>query len=248
MLRPAFLLWDVDYPLYTYGSILIIVLIIWQVKKRHQKLMLRPSKSCCQHHQRVKHRSRERTLRAKRTSQKEAEKLQNLLSIMKSKGWLPQEGHVRRLLCADPSCQICNAMALKIQQMLVGAPEVDLGNTMTFFSHWINPEVKGQSHEEPILHSKSETVAKSRAKEVKKVLTPTKDHIREANLKMTTKDPEAQPPHTEKEPLTFSDAQSPYTVSSGNTSSSPANPGACASPTAASKSHLNWLVPPNQGI
>lgn len=36
-----------------------------------------------------------------------------------------------------------------------GAPEVDLGNTMTFFSHWINPEVKGQSHEEPILHSKS---------------------------------------------------------------------------------------------
>ncbi|KAM6182179.1 protein SPATA31F1-like [Erethizon dorsatum] len=56
----------------------------------------------------------------KKSSQKEAEKLQKLLSIMKSQGWLPQEGRVRRLLCTDPSCQICNAMALEIQQWLVG--------------------------------------------------------------------------------------------------------------------------------
>lgn len=35
-----------------------------------------------------------------------------------SQGWLPQEGSVRRLLCPDPSCPICNAMALEIQQLL----------------------------------------------------------------------------------------------------------------------------------
>lgn len=35
-----------------------------------------------------------------------------------SQGWLPQEGSVRRLLCSDPSCPICNAMALEIQQLL----------------------------------------------------------------------------------------------------------------------------------
>lgn len=35
-----------------------------------------------------------------------------------SQGWLPQEGSVRRLLCPDPSCSICNAMTLEIQQLL----------------------------------------------------------------------------------------------------------------------------------
>ncbi|XP_064435077.1 protein SPATA31F3 isoform X1 [Mirounga angustirostris] len=39
---------------------------------------------------------------------------------MKSQGWLPKEGSVRRLLCADPTCPICNAVALEIQQLLVG--------------------------------------------------------------------------------------------------------------------------------
>lgn len=35
-----------------------------------------------------------------------------------SQGWLPQEGSVRRLLCSDSSCPICNAMSLEIQQLL----------------------------------------------------------------------------------------------------------------------------------
>ncbi|XP_046523237.1 protein FAM205C-like isoform X1 [Equus quagga] len=35
-------------------------------------------------------------------------------------GWLPEEGSVRWLLCADPSCPVCNAVALEIQQLLVG--------------------------------------------------------------------------------------------------------------------------------
>ncbi|XP_045435992.1 protein FAM205A isoform X1 [Pipistrellus kuhlii] len=39
---------------------------------------------------------------------------------MKSQGWLPQEGSVRRLLCADTYCPVCNATALEIQQLLVG--------------------------------------------------------------------------------------------------------------------------------
>ncbi|XP_052501076.1 protein FAM205C isoform X2 [Budorcas taxicolor] len=37
---------------------------------------------------------------------------------MRSHGWLPQEGSVRRLLCADPCCQICNSVALEIQQLI----------------------------------------------------------------------------------------------------------------------------------
>ena len=37
-----------------------------------------------------------------------------------SQGWLPQEGSVRQLLCADSCCQTCDAMALEIQQVVVG--------------------------------------------------------------------------------------------------------------------------------
>ncbi|XP_008580643.1 PREDICTED: putative family with sequence similarity 205, member C protein [Galeopterus variegatus] len=120
MFSPTFFLWDVGYPLYTYGSICIIALIIWQVRKSHEKLRLGPNRSHCQNHRRLKQRSRDRTSKAKRTSQEEAKKLQKLLSAMKSQGWLPQEGSVRWLLCADPCCQTCNAVALEIQQLLVG--------------------------------------------------------------------------------------------------------------------------------
>uniref|UniRef100_A0A2K6S1B3 SPATA31 subfamily F member 3 n=1 Tax=Saimiri boliviensis boliviensis TaxID=39432 RepID=A0A2K6S1B3_SAIBB len=119
MLSPTFVLWDAGYPLYTYGSICIIALIIWQVKKSRQKLRLGPNRSCCRCHRRVKQKSRDTTSKARRTSQEEAEKLWKLLFLMKSQGWLPQEGSVRRILCADPCCQICNAMALEIQQLLV---------------------------------------------------------------------------------------------------------------------------------
>ncbi|XP_046523247.1 protein FAM205C-like isoform X2 [Equus quagga] len=43
-------------------------------------------------------------------------------------GWLPEEGSVRWLLCADPSCPVCNAVALEIQQLLSqGSPHWDLG-------------------------------------------------------------------------------------------------------------------------
>ncbi|KAF5915735.1 hypothetical protein HPG69_011548 [Diceros bicornis minor] len=45
MLSPTFVLWDVGYPLYTYGSIITIALIIWQVKKSCQGLRLAPNRS-----------------------------------------------------------------------------------------------------------------------------------------------------------------------------------------------------------
>ncbi|XP_031232981.1 protein FAM205C isoform X2 [Mastomys coucha] len=67
---------------------------------------------------RIKQKPSDRMTRAKRTSKEESEKLQKLLSIMKSQGWFPQEGSVRRLLCSDSSCPICNAMSLEIQQLL----------------------------------------------------------------------------------------------------------------------------------
>ncbi|XP_045324581.1 protein FAM205C isoform X4 [Leopardus geoffroyi] len=122
MLSPTFILWDVGYPLYAYGSIIIIALIIWQVKKSHQEFRLGPNRSCCRRHRRVKQRAKDRTSRARRLSREEAEKPWELLSVMKSQGWLPKEGSVRRLLCADPSCPICNAVALEIQQLLADVP------------------------------------------------------------------------------------------------------------------------------
>nr|XP_044635111.1 protein FAM205C [Equus asinus] len=128
MLSPTFVLWDAGRPLYTYGSIIIIALIMWQVKKRHRELRLGPTRSCSQCHRRLKQRGQERTSRAGRLSREEAERPMELLSLMKSQGWLPEEGSVRRLLCEDPSCPICNAVALEIQQLLSqGSPHWDLG-------------------------------------------------------------------------------------------------------------------------
>ncbi|XP_058380793.1 protein SPATA31F3-like [Diceros bicornis minor] len=87
-----------------------------------------PSPGVLECHWRVRQRATERTSRDRRCSQEEAEKPRELLSFMKSQGWLPQEGSVRRLLCADPSCPICNAVALEIRQLLSqGSPPWDLG-------------------------------------------------------------------------------------------------------------------------
>nr|XP_004658533.2 protein FAM205C [Jaculus jaculus] len=116
MLSPTCVLWDVGYPVYAYGSIFIIALILWQVKRR-RGLRLGP-KRCFQCHRRIKPKSKDRMSRAKKISQEETKKLQELLSVMKSQGLLPQKRGVRRLLCADPSCQICNGMALEVQQLL----------------------------------------------------------------------------------------------------------------------------------
>uniref|UniRef100_A0A8C0CGN5 Family with sequence similarity 205 member C n=1 Tax=Balaenoptera musculus TaxID=9771 RepID=A0A8C0CGN5_BALMU len=179
MLSPTFILWDVGYPLYTYGSIIIIALIIWQVRKNHQDLRLGPNRSCCWRHRRVKQRAKDKTSRARRLSREEAEKPWELLSVMRSQGWLPQEGSVRRLLCADPCCQTCNAVALEIQQLLWAA-EAGLGNKMKHFTHWINPKVKGQGHKESILLSKDEKVAKTKTKNVEKSPPPTKCPVKGA--------------------------------------------------------------------
>nr|XP_007967085.2 protein FAM205A [Chlorocebus sabaeus] len=120
MLSPTFVLWDVGYPLYTYGSIFIIILIIWQVKRSHHELSSETKRSCCRCHQKVRQRARGAASTVRRRSQEEAEKPQKLLSIIKSQGWLPPEGSVRRILCADPCCRICNSVALEIQQLLAG--------------------------------------------------------------------------------------------------------------------------------
>ncbi|KAG3287443.1 protein SPATA31F3 [Ictidomys tridecemlineatus] len=363
MLIPAFVVWDAGYPFYTYGSIFIIALIIWQVKKRRQKLKSEPNETCCQHHGAVKQKSKDRTSKAKKTSQEEAEKLRKLLSVMKSHGWLPQVESIRRLLCADPGCQICNSLALDIQQLLEcdnnqispsllgslqssacldtlstsgvsyeqdsrdsrqfsqasgpslsqlgqkplihsaiqstdtasvhnvcpdhlqqkqksqgpkkpqdagalssssleepripvnqkerrkhnsalvpknkGAPEIDLGNTMKLYSHWINPEVKAHRHEEPISPSKAEKVTRYRTKEVKKGPTHTKDHVGGARLEKKTENPMALPPPTEKERLSFLDVLSAFTNSSSKMPFSPANPKDCATHKTAPNSGVN---------
>uniref|UniRef100_A0A8C9QU97 SPATA31-like domain-containing protein n=1 Tax=Spermophilus dauricus TaxID=99837 RepID=A0A8C9QU97_SPEDA len=108
MLTFTFVLWDFGQFLYTYGFIFIIILIIWQIRRSYCGLKLEPTRSCC----RVGKRSR-------RFCQEEAEKPRKLLSVMKSHSWLPQKESVRQLLCADPYCQICNGVALEIQQFIM---------------------------------------------------------------------------------------------------------------------------------
>ncbi|XP_073907667.1 protein SPATA31F1 isoform X1 [Castor canadensis] len=49
---------------------------------------------------------------------------------MKSQAWLPQEERVRQLLCADPCCQICSAMALEIQQLLDSGESNQVSSTL----------------------------------------------------------------------------------------------------------------------
>nr|XP_055207608.1 protein FAM205A-like [Gorilla gorilla gorilla] len=83
MLSPTFVLWEVGYPLYTYGSIFIIIVIIWQVKRSHHELNLEVKRSCCWRHQKVRKRARDAASTARRLSQEEDEKPQELLSVMK---------------------------------------------------------------------------------------------------------------------------------------------------------------------
>ncbi|XP_037349036.1 protein FAM205A-like [Talpa occidentalis] len=121
MWSPTFLPWDGGYHLYTYGSVLLMILIIWKVKRSYHGLRLEPKKCCCQRHRKVKQRARDAgASRARGCSRKEAEKPRELLSVMKSQDWLPREGGVRRLLCADPCCNTCNAVALDIKHLLEG--------------------------------------------------------------------------------------------------------------------------------
>uniref|UniRef100_A0A8C5Z6R4 SPATA31-like domain-containing protein n=1 Tax=Marmota marmota marmota TaxID=9994 RepID=A0A8C5Z6R4_MARMA len=159
MLSLISVLWDTGYPLYTYGSLFILILIIWQIRQSYYGLKRKPTRSCC----RVgKH--------FRRPSQEEAEELQELLSFMKIQGWLPQKESVRQLLCADPYCQTCNGVALEIDQLL---EETGLRNKIKSFLHCITPEKKGKGHVESMF-SKAGKVSKTRKENVEKSLIPAK--------------------------------------------------------------------------
>ncbi|XP_005401098.1 PREDICTED: protein FAM205A [Chinchilla lanigera] len=118
MLTPSLVVENIGYLLYSYGSIFIIILLIWQVKRSYYGLRFKPKRNCCRCHRKIRQRARDAASRAKRCPRKEAKKLWDLLSTMKSQHWLPQQESVRQLLCADPSCQTCNAVCLEIQQLL----------------------------------------------------------------------------------------------------------------------------------
>lgn len=47
MLSYIYFLWDIEYPLYVYFYIFIIILIIWQVKQNYQGLKWEQKRSCC---------------------------------------------------------------------------------------------------------------------------------------------------------------------------------------------------------
>lgn len=61
---------------------------------------------------------------------------------------------------------------------------------MTFYSHWVNPEVKCERQEEPIKLSKPETEAKPKTS---KSQTPVKDGAEGPDMEKTTKDPKTNP-------------------------------------------------------
>lgn len=60
-----------------------------------------------------------------------------------SQGCLPQVESIRRRLCADPGCQICNSLALDIQQLLEGD------------NNQISPDLLGQLQGSPCLDTLS---------------------------------------------------------------------------------------------
>ncbi|XP_042636563.1 protein FAM205A-like [Orycteropus afer afer] len=197
MLSPTFVLWDIGYPLYIYGSIFIIILIIWQVKRSHYELRVEPNKSSCQQHRRLRKRARDAASRARRACQKEAEKPWELLSVMKSQNWLPREERVRQLLCADPCCRICHDMALEIQQLLT-SPLAGLRNKMKCFLHYMNPKTKGKMDEDPMF-SRTEKMTKRRKKIAEKSLASAKGPVGQAKMEKTIGDPKDQSSPTEKQ-------------------------------------------------
>ncbi|XP_049627174.1 protein FAM205A-like [Suncus etruscus] len=167
MLSPTFVLWDIGYNLYTYSSILIIILILCQVKRNYHRITLESKRSGYQHYRKVRKKTRNEASTARGDSGKKPDMPKKLLSVIKSQGWLPQEGSVRRLLCTDPRCDICNDVALDIHQLLTGKhtpisknalipskfstyQEIMSGSTVTF-------EPKQESHF--LLHSNEPTLS-----------------------------------------------------------------------------------------
>ncbi|KAB1279785.1 Protein FAM205C [Camelus dromedarius] len=101
-------------------------------------------------HRKVKQKAKDKTSRARKLSWKEAEKPWELLSVMRSQGWLPQEGSVRRLLCADPCCHICNAVALEIQQLLsVAKTAAKSASAVSIHDYWADHRQLRQGFQGP---------------------------------------------------------------------------------------------------
>uniref|UniRef100_A0A8D2DQ41 SPATA31-like domain-containing protein n=1 Tax=Sciurus vulgaris TaxID=55149 RepID=A0A8D2DQ41_SCIVU len=191
MLTFTFVLWDFGRFLYTYGFVFIIILIIWQIRRSYCGLKLEPTRSCCRYTRDIKLCPGSS---ARRLCQEEAEKPRKLLSVMKSHSWLPREESVRRLLCADPYCQICNGVALEIQQFL---PESGLRNKIKSFLHYITPEKKGKGHVESMF-SKAGKVSKTRKENVEKSLTPAKSPMGRTKTEKPGGHPKARSASPEK--------------------------------------------------
>ncbi|XP_075415609.1 protein SPATA31F3-like [Tenrec ecaudatus] len=209
MLSPILFLWNAGYPLYTYGSVFVIMLIIWKMKRNQQGLSLGPSRSCYRCHRKIGPRTGARSSTARRTSQEEAEKLRKLLSLMRSHNWLPREGSVRSILCADPCCPTCNDLALEIQQLLQGekAPEAGLRSKMKCLLHWLNPRTGSQRQEQGAVLSKSATVTKAKQSTAEKSPDLSDSRVGDAKSRKAG-EPKARPPPAEDSSLPFFDASS----------------------------------------
>ncbi|XP_036593469.1 protein FAM205A [Trichosurus vulpecula] len=114
MLRYIFALWNSDYSYYTFGS-LVLIIIARQFCNGFRKMA---NESCCRRQRKVKRSFTEQ--RVWRSSREEPKTPMELFSSLKRQTWVPKEGNIRKLLCEDPACSICNSVALEAKLLLSG--------------------------------------------------------------------------------------------------------------------------------
>ncbi|XP_043858633.1 protein FAM205A [Dromiciops gliroides] len=115
MLKLIFALWNSGYAHYTLGSLFLIV-VLWQFCYGFRKT----AKSCCRRQIKVKRRFKSMEQRVWRSSQKDIKTPLELLASLKRPTWIPKESNIRKLLCKDPACSICNSVVLETKFLLSG--------------------------------------------------------------------------------------------------------------------------------
>ncbi|XP_044513201.1 protein FAM205A-like [Gracilinanus agilis] len=122
MLRYIFALGDSDYDDYTIGFLFLFsIIVLWRFYYGFQKTA---NQSCCWRQRKVKRNSKDTEQRAWKSSQEDAKTFLELLSVLKSQAWVFKENSVRKLLCKDPTCSVCNTVALETKLLLSGEKDL----------------------------------------------------------------------------------------------------------------------------
>ncbi|XP_003761844.3 protein FAM205A [Sarcophilus harrisii] len=118
MLRYIFALWNSGYAHYTFGFLFLII-VLWQFCYGFGKTQ----QSCCRRQRKVQRSFKGTEQRVWRSSQEDIKTPLELLSILKSQTF-PKESSVRKLLCKDPACSVCNTVALETKFLLSGEKDL----------------------------------------------------------------------------------------------------------------------------